>query len=99
MQVSDLRIVLKVVRTVLRCFHRQLRAKAGVFVEGLIAGTPRSACCLKYWTGASPTKGYLVEPSPEQPCNPSAFITWHVVGSFLFHACACNERCKLQYLW
>ena len=37
-QVSDLRIVLKVVRTVLRCFHRQLRAKAGVFVEGLISG-------------------------------------------------------------
>lgn len=46
LQVSDLRIVLKVVRTVLRCFHRQLRAKAGVFVEGLIAGAPRSACCL-----------------------------------------------------
>ena len=41
-QVSDLRIVLKVVRTVLRCFYRQLRAKAGVFVEGLIAGAPCS---------------------------------------------------------
>ena len=52
MQVSDLRIVLKVVRTVLRCFHRQLRAKAGVFVEGLIAGAPRSAGCLKCWTSA-----------------------------------------------
>ncbi len=37
-QVSDLRVVLRVVRTVLRCFHRQLRAKAGVFVEGLLAG-------------------------------------------------------------
>ncbi|KAK9834027.1 hypothetical protein WJX81_004391 [Elliptochloris bilobata] len=45
LQVSDLRIVLKVVRTVLCCFHRQLRAKAGVFVEGLIAGTA-PACTL-----------------------------------------------------
>ena len=45
-QATDLRIVLRVVRTVLRCFYRQLRAKAGVFVEALIAGGILLVCCL-----------------------------------------------------
>jgi hypothetical protein len=44
-QATDLRVVLRVVRTVLRCFYRQLRAKAGVFVEALIAGDVLLVCC------------------------------------------------------
>ena len=40
LQASDLRIVLRVVRTVLRSFYRQLRSKSGVFVETLLAGPP-----------------------------------------------------------
>ena len=38
LQASDLRVVLRVVRTLLRAFHRQLRSKSGVFVETLLAG-------------------------------------------------------------
>ena len=37
-QASDLRCVLRCVRTVLTAFHRQLRSKCGVFVETLLAG-------------------------------------------------------------
>jgi len=40
--------VLRVVRTVLRCFYRQLRAKAGVFVEALIAGAILLVCCVTW---------------------------------------------------
>lgn len=38
LQQADLKIVLKVVKTVLRNFYRQLRSKCGVFVETLLAG-------------------------------------------------------------
>eukprot|EP00884_Botryococcus_braunii_P011071 jgi/Botrbrau1/19966/Bobra.0059s0082.1 len=38
-QAADLRPVLRVVRTVLRNFHRQLRLKCGVFIECLLTGT------------------------------------------------------------
>ena len=38
-QATDLRITLRVVRTVLSKFYRQLRAKCGVFIETLLAGT------------------------------------------------------------
>jgi hypothetical protein len=41
LQASDLRCVLRCVRTVLHCFYRQLRSKCGVFVETLLAGTRR----------------------------------------------------------
>ena len=37
-QASDLRCVLRCVRTVLTSFHAQLRSKCGVFVETLLAG-------------------------------------------------------------
>jgi hypothetical protein len=47
-QATDLRVVLRVVRTVLRCFYRQLRAKAGVFVEALIAGGILLVCCVTW---------------------------------------------------
>lgn len=84
-QVSDLRIVLKVVRTVLRCFHRQLRAKAGVFVEGLIAGAPPEPRYTRCWTSAWSTQGCLAEPSTELLCKAAAFDSK-----------ICRERCKLQ---
>lgn len=38
LQASDLRVVLRTVRTVLHHFYRQLRSKCGVFVETLLAG-------------------------------------------------------------
>lgn len=49
-QATDLRITLRVVRTVLSKFYRQLRSKCGVFIETLLAGgqgclTGRPACC------------------------------------------------------
>ena len=42
LQALSLRVVLRVVRTVLRSFYRQLRSKPGVFVETLLAGAPRT---------------------------------------------------------
>ncbi|KAK9811035.1 hypothetical protein WJX73_008056 [Symbiochloris irregularis] len=44
-QATDLRITLRIVRTVLSKFYRQLRAKCGVFVETLLAGA-ESPCTL-----------------------------------------------------
>ena len=41
LQASDLRCVLRCVRTVLHSFYRQLRSKCGVFVETLLAGERR----------------------------------------------------------
>ena len=41
-QATDLRITLRVVRTVLSKFHRQLRSKCGVFIETLLAGALNS---------------------------------------------------------
>lgn len=38
LQSADLKIVLRVVRTVLRHFYRQLKTKCGVFIETLLAG-------------------------------------------------------------
>lgn len=38
LQASDLRVVLRTVRTVLHHFYRQLRSKCGVFIETLLAG-------------------------------------------------------------
>lgn len=38
-QQADLKVVLRVVKTVLRKFYRQLRTKCGVFIETLLAGT------------------------------------------------------------
>jgi len=38
LQAADLKIVLRVVRTVLRHFYRQLKTKCGVFIETLLAG-------------------------------------------------------------
>ena len=40
-QASVLRIVLRVTRTTLQQFHRQLGPKSGVLLEGLLAGGPR----------------------------------------------------------
>lgn len=42
LQQADLKIVLRVVRTVLRHFYRQLKTKCGVFIEALLAGTQPS---------------------------------------------------------
>lgn len=44
-QATDLRITLRVVRTVLSRFHRQLRSKCGVFIEALLAGA-QAPCTL-----------------------------------------------------
>ncbi|KAK9810126.1 hypothetical protein WJX72_005196 [[Myrmecia] bisecta] len=44
-QSTDLKIVLRVVRTVMRHFYRQLRSKCGVFVETLLGGVS-SSCSL-----------------------------------------------------
>ena len=38
LQTSELKVLLRVVRTVLRKFHTQLNAKCGVFVEALLSG-------------------------------------------------------------
>ena len=38
LQNAELKVVLRVVRTVLRHFYRQLRSKCGVFIETLLAG-------------------------------------------------------------
>ena len=38
LQSSELKVMLRVVRTVLRQFHVQLKAKCGAFVEALLAG-------------------------------------------------------------
>ena len=38
LQESDLRVVLRVVKTVLWQFHGQLKLKCGVFLEALLAG-------------------------------------------------------------
>ncbi len=38
LQASDLRVVLRTVRTVLHHFYRQLRSKCGVFIDTLLAG-------------------------------------------------------------
>ena len=38
LQESDLRVVLRVVKTVLWQFHSQLKMKCGVFLETLLAG-------------------------------------------------------------
>ena len=37
-QQAELKVVLRVMRTVLRNFYRQLRTKCGVFIEALLAG-------------------------------------------------------------
>ncbi|BDA41918.1 Protein MON2 homolog [Coccomyxa sp. Obi] len=42
LQASDLRVVLRTVRTVLHHFYRQLRSKCGVFIDTLLAGTTQS---------------------------------------------------------
>lgn len=42
-QQTELKVVLRVMRTVLRNFYRQLRTKCGVFIEALLAG---GVCCL-----------------------------------------------------
>ena len=39
LQQADLKVVLRVVRTALRHFYRQLKTKCGVFIEALLAGT------------------------------------------------------------
>ena len=38
LQESDLRVVLRIVRTIIWHFHGQLRSKCGVFVEALLSG-------------------------------------------------------------
>ena len=40
LQQADLKIVLRVVRTVLGHFYRQLKTKCGVFIETLLGGMP-----------------------------------------------------------
>lgn len=48
LQSSELKVMLRVVRSLLRQFHVQLKAKCGAFVEALLAGecTPS---CTSYW--------------------------------------------------
>ena len=43
-QQAELKVVLRVMRTVLRNFYRQLRTKCGVFIEALLAGGMRGLC-------------------------------------------------------
>ena len=43
-QQTELKVVLRVMRTVLRNFYRQLRTKCGVFIEALLAGGIRCLC-------------------------------------------------------
>lgn len=38
LQESDLKVVLRVVRTIIWQFHSQLKGKCGVFLEALLAG-------------------------------------------------------------
>lgn len=40
LQESDLKVVLRVVKTVLWQFHSQLKNKCGVFLEALLGGEP-----------------------------------------------------------
>lgn len=42
-QQADLKVVLRVVKTVLRNFHQQLKSKCGVFIETLLAGKQHEA--------------------------------------------------------
>lgn len=38
LQETDLRVVLRLVRTIVWHFHSQLRSKCGVFIEALLSG-------------------------------------------------------------
>lgn len=52
LQNSELKVMLRVVRTVLRQFHTQLKAKCGAFVEALLAGNADSILCMLSQTSA-----------------------------------------------
>ncbi|DBA68408.1 TPA: hypothetical protein ACH3X2_013711 [Trebouxia sp. C0005] len=83
LQSADLKIVLRVVRTVLRHFYRQLKTKCGVFIETLLAGT-LSSCSL--WQRIS------VMQVMRQLCADAYFL------HFLFVTYDAKEECKLMAL-
>lgn len=89
LQENEMRVVLRVVKTVIWHFHGQLRSKCGIFVEALLAGETSIPliCMPDHWN--------VVECCAD--CDPK-FYGWYNCQNHVLPACGTLEDALTLYL-